>query len=212
MLTPAEDWLQSITDQFDLAQKLGDKVIIIATSTGAPLTVWLAAQKEKAKDIAACVFLSPNFRIRNAFGFLLTWPLAPHWIHYVLGKDIKWEPQSELEAKVWTHEYSTLSLIEMQKVVDWSASQKYESFSIPMAMMYMENDETIFPPTAIKVFERWGSKQKSLLKVEIDGDATDHVFVGSITAPHRIDWSLEKLHAFLESTLDGDLQTKNTKV
>jgi len=201
MLTPAEDWLQSVTDQFDIAQQIGEKVVIVATSTGAPLTVWLATQEKNAQKIAACLFLSPNFRVRNAFGFLLTWPYAPAWVHLILGKEISWEPSSEREAEVWTHQYSTRALIEMQKVVDWANKQKFESFKIPLMIMYMKNDGTIYPPAAIKVFNLWGAKEKELLEVSIDGDATDHVFVGDITAPHRIEWSVEKLIQFLANVI-----------
>ena len=205
MLTSAEDWLQSVSDQFDIAQQIGERVVIIATSTGAPLTVWLAAQEGKKQSnqqkIAACIFLSPNFRIRNAFGFLLTWPWASAWIHIILGREISWEPGSELEGEVWTHQYSTLSLIEMQKVVDWANKQNFGSFKIPLAMMYMKNDGTIHPPSAIKVFNKWGAEEKELIEVSVDGDATDHVFVGEITAPHRIEWSVGQLIQFLHKVI-----------
>ncbi|MFT7688558.1 MAG: esterase/lipase [Candidatus Azotimanducaceae bacterium] len=201
MLCSAEDWLQSITDQFEIARQIGDKVVIVATSTGAPLTTWLLSQEDKATDVAACLLISPNFRIRSPFGFLLTWPWSKHWIHFILGKEAKWEPKSALEAKVWTHEYSTLSLIEMQKTVDWTHKFDLNEINTPMALMYMENDETIFPPSAIKAFDQWGSSKKLLLKVLVDADATDHVFVGDITAPHRLEWSVEQFDQFLAPIL-----------
>lgn len=201
MLSSAEDWLQSVSDQFEIARNIGDKVVIVATSTGAALTTWLLSQEDTTKDVAACLFVSPNFRIRNPFGFLLTWPWAEHWIHFILGKNVKWAPKSSLEAEVWTHEYSTLALIEMQKTVDWANKQNFEDLNVPMALMYMENDETIHPPSAIKIFRRWGCKNKSLLKVAVDGDATDHVFVGDITAPHRLDWCIQQFQYFLTPIL-----------
>jgi esterase/lipase len=211
MLCSAEDWLQSVADQFEIARKIGDKVVIVATSTGAALTTWLLFQNDTRNDIAACLFVSPNFRIRNPFGFLLTWPWSEHWIHFILGKDVKWEPGSSLEAAVWTHEYSTLALIEMQKTVDWANKQNFENLKVPMALMYMENDETIHPPSAINIFERWGCKNKSLLKVAVDGDATDHVFVGDITAPHRLDWSVEQFYQFLTPLLEKEIEKKIEK-
>ena len=42
MEASAEDWLQSVTDGMDLAHRLGERVLIIGTSTGAPLGCWAA--------------------------------------------------------------------------------------------------------------------------------------------------------------------------
>ena len=64
--------------------------------------------------------------------------------------------------------------------------------------MYMQNDSTIYPPAAISIFNRWGAQLKRIYKVSVDGEATDHVFVGNITAPHRVAWTVETFTAFLE--------------
>ena len=198
MLTPAEHWLQSITDHFDIAARIGEKVIIVGTSTGCTLASWLLDQPTLAARVHACVFLSPNFRVRSPFGFLLTWPFAKHWVHLILGKEHSWEPISDLQAKAWTHRYSTLALIEMQKTVDHVMKLDFGHLTVPLALMYMQNDSTIHPPTAIKVFNRWGARTKKLIRVELDGDAEDHVFVGDVTAPHRLEWCLERLNVFLD--------------
>ncbi len=198
MLAPAERWLQSVTDHFDIATRLGKKVVIVATSTGCTLTTYLVSQPALAAKIHACVFLSPNFRIRNPFGFLLTWPFANKWAHLVVGREHSWEPISEAQANAWTHRYSTLALIEMQKVVDYAARLDFGSFTIPLAVMYMQNDTTIHPPTAIDVFNRWGARSKTLIRVEPDGDEAVHVFVGDIVAPHRLEWCLARINQFLD--------------
>ena len=120
MVTSAESWLQSMVDAWKVAEYLGDEVVIVATSTGAPLTVWLLKQLGVAKKVTAVLLMSPNFKIKNPFGFLLTWPLSPYWVHLLLGRNHSWEPESPVHAKVWTSSYSTLAVIEMQKVVDWA--------------------------------------------------------------------------------------------
>ncbi|HIG41551.1 MAG: alpha/beta fold hydrolase [bacterium] len=197
MLTCAEDWLQSTADQFQLARRVGEQVVIVATSTGAPLAVWLTSQPEIANKVHACLFMSPNFRIRNPFGFVLTWPWSRHWVYFIVGKQRKWEPLSMAEAECWTHEYSTLALIEMQKTVDWANKQAFEDIQVPLAMMYMQNDATVFPPAAIRIFNRWGTQLKRIYKVSIDGETDEHVFAGHITAPHRIEWTVETFREFL---------------
>lgn len=199
MLTPAEHWLQSATDHFDIASRLGKKVVIVGTSTGCTIATWLLDQPAIADKVHACLFLSPNFRIKSPFGFLLTWPFSKYWVHLILGRQHQWEPVSEAQAKAWTHQYSTLALVEMQKTVDHINALDIGRLDTPLAVMYMKNDGTIHPPTAIKVFNRWGSRHKKLIQVEPDGDAEEHVFVGDIVAPQRLEWCLDRFNAFLDS-------------
>ncbi len=199
MLTKSEYWLQSVTDAFDIASRIGDKVIIVATSTGAPLAIWLAQQGNNADRIHAFLFMSPNFRIRSAFGFLLTWPWSRYWIHWIIGREISWEPENDLAARYWTSTYSSRAVVEMQKVVDWLRQVDFSRQNIPLATMYMKNDNTIDPDTAIRKHDEWGSEQKKLIPVTIDGEKEEHVFVGKITAPHRIQWCVDEFSKFLSS-------------
>jgi esterase/lipase len=203
MLMASETWLQSVIDAWSIAERLGNKVVIIATSTGAPLAIWLAEQAFTRGRIHAFLFMSPNFKIRSRFGFILTWPWAKYWVRGIVGKEISWEPENEMAAKYWTSTYSSLSLIEMQKVVDWLSTVDLSRHQIPLATMYMKNDSTIDPAAAISAHEQWGSEQKRLIPVTIDGDTEEHVFVGDITAPHRIDWCVNEFVLFLK-TLDQE--------
>jgi len=198
MLAPAEEWLSSVYLSWQLATRLGHKVVIIGTSTGAPLAVWLASRPEVAGTLHALLFMSPNFGIRSRLDFLLTAPLSRYWIHLILGQDRAWEPINEAQAKYWTSRYSNRALIEMQKVVDWVRKQDLRRFDLPLATMYMKNDPTIDPEAAIRTHTRWGGEPKALIQVAIDPEEASHVFVGDITAPHRIDWVVREFGNFIE--------------
>lgn len=197
MMATAEDWLQSVVDAWDIAQQIGEKVIIIATSTGAPLTVWLASQHIAEDKIHAALFMSPNFKVRSAVAGMLTWPWSHRWVHLIAGKHYEWEPKNEREGIYWTTRYPVHALIEMQKTVDWVRGVDVSRFSIPLATMYMQNDPTIDPTAAIFTHEAWGASHKQLIPVTLDGDQIEHVFVGDITAPHRVDWCVERFIMFL---------------
>ncbi len=200
MLVAAETWLQSVVDAWAIATQLGDKVVIVGTSTGATLAVWLAQHQDICRDrLHALLFMSPNFKIRSPFGFLLTWPWSPRWVPWLIGKNHSWEPENELSAKYWTYSYSTLAVIEMQKLVDWVARLDLSLLQTPLAVMYMKNDPTINPETAVSRHHAWGAERKKLIRVTIDEDDPVHVFVGAITAPHRTDWCVNEFEQFLRS-------------
>lgn len=197
MMATAEDWLQSVVDAWDIAQQIGEKVIIVATSTGAPLSVWLASQHVAEDRIHAVLFMSPNFKVRSSIAGLLTWPWSHRWIHHVAGKHYEWEPKNERERLFWTTRYPIHALIEMQKTVDWVRGIDVSRFNIPLATMYMQNDPTIDPTAAVLTHEAWGASYKQLIPVTLDGDQVEHVFVGDITAPHRVDWCVERFILFM---------------
>lgn len=203
MLAPAEAWLTSVYLSWQIATRLGDKVVIVATSTGAPLSVWLASRPEVPNTLHSLLFMSPNFGIRSRLAFLLTAPLSWYWVHLLLGRERYWEPINEAQAKYWTNRYSNRALIEMQKVVDWVSRQDVRRFHTPLATMYMKNDPTIDPGAAIARHTRWGGEPKTLIQVAIDPEEASHVFVGEITAPHRIDWVVRELGNFIEALGTG---------
>lgn len=198
MVTSAESWLQSMVDAWKVAEYLGDEVVIVATSTGAPLTVWLLKQLGVAKKVTAVLLMSPNFKIKNPFGFLLTWPLSPYWVHLLLGRNHSWEPESPVHAKVWTSSYSTLAVIEMQKVVDWAGRTDLGSIQTPLAMMCMKNDPTVNASAAESAFERWGAAMKSHIPIRQNSDNAEHVFTGHLAGPYRTDDTVEAFSAFLK--------------
>ncbi len=200
MDSPSESWLQSVLDAWQIASQLGERVVIVATSTGAPLTIWLIEHIPEAADkIHALLLMSPNYKIKNRFGFLLTWPWARYFVPWLIGKRVSWEPENELSARYWTSAYSYQAVIEMQKVVDWVKAVDFSGYTIPLATMYMKNDTTIDPDAAIDRHNSWGGTEKQLIPVAIDGDAHEHVFAGYITGPHRVDWCVAEFTRFLKT-------------
>lgn len=198
MEATAEAWLESVQTAWHVAEQMGDRVVVVATSTGAPLAVWLATQPAVKERLHALLFMSPNFGIRSPFGFLLTAPFPRFWTRTLLGREREWEPVNEAQATFWSSRYSTAALTEMQKVVDWAGQQDLGTLRTPLAMMVMKNDPTISPDAARAAFGRWGGSPKSIIPIEIDPDEASHVFVGDITAPHRNDAVVAGFSAFLD--------------
>ena len=198
MRSTAREWLESMRDCWDISRQIGDRVVVVATSTGAPLSVWLTSLPGAAEKIHAFLFMSPNFRVRLPIAPILTWPWARYWIRFLIGSHRKWKPENEEVAKYWTYEYSTKALMEMQSVVDWFQHQDISQQKIPLAVMYMKNDPTISFEAAVAGYHAWGAMDKALIPVEIDGDAIQHVFAGDIMAPHRTDWVVDRFDEFLK--------------
>ena len=59
-----EAWLEDTQLAYEIGRKIGHKVIVMGTSTGATLTTWLSAQSF-AEDLFANIIVSPNFALAN---------------------------------------------------------------------------------------------------------------------------------------------------
>ena len=70
----AEDWLADAAEALAIGAALGERIVIIATSTGATLALAMSGREEMRK-VAAIVMISPNFSPRDANAAKLTWPV-----------------------------------------------------------------------------------------------------------------------------------------
>lgn len=68
----AEKYLQSAQEALVAAQKIGDKVIIMSTSTGSAVGLYLASEKQN--EIEGLIRYSPNVKLCDSKASLLTGP------------------------------------------------------------------------------------------------------------------------------------------
>ena len=210
MTCPAEDWLASVVDSYDLACRLGEQVILVGTSTGAPLACW--ADRKLQHDYRAPfahLFMAPNFKINNPFDFLLTMPFAETIVPRLLGRTRSWTPESDAAARYWTSTYDIQAVIEMQKVVDWFRSQPAQAWTTPMAMMVMANDPTISAKMAKRVFRQWQTRDKAHLPILTEPDAIAHVFAGDIAGPARTEQTIKAFASFLRPLINRTARAIN---
>lgn len=202
MEASAEDWLQSVTDGMDLAHRLGERVLIIGTSTGAPLGCWAAkVLAERYGSPLAMMYMAPNFGINQSFAWLLTLPGSRFFIPLILGATRTWEAESEAVAKYWSTSYSTLAVIEMQKVVDWFEAQSPASWNMPLGIMLGELDPTISAKKALRVLEKWGGPRSNRLPIPEQETMAQHVFAGDIAGPDLTTHCVDQFELFAKECL-----------
>lgn len=117
----AELLFQSAAKALAVAQKMGEKVIIMGTSTGATLAMPLAAVHQ---DIHSLIFYSPNFRLADPKSKWLSKPWGLTFARKVFrGNYYTWEAD-EYGQKYWTTKYRLEALVELQALLDKSIQPK----------------------------------------------------------------------------------------
>lgn len=177
----AEHWSAETKGAIEVGRKLGEKVIVVATSTGATLAL-LEALRDPS-GIEALVLLSPNFGLKVSGERLLLLPYGLGWLfgRLWLGSYRSFEPLNPRMALYWTTRYPFTAVTEMVRVVQEAKNSKLGSLRLPVLVAYSETDNVVDLSALKATFSRLGSPKKEL--VEIRNAENSHVLAGDILSP-----------------------------
>ena len=109
----ASNWMNDAVEALAVARAVGDKVIILTTSTGGTIAALALHEPALQNDVAGVVFVSPNFGINNPAAGVLTLPAARYWVPLVAGETRKFDPLNDGQAAHWTTTYPTVATLPM---------------------------------------------------------------------------------------------------
>lgn len=75
------DWIRDTAEALAVGRRLGDRVVVIATSTGGTLATNAAVNPAMSQNVVGYVLISPNFRLKPWKALLLDLGYAPVWLH-----------------------------------------------------------------------------------------------------------------------------------
>lgn len=184
------DWLQDARDALAIGRVLGGRTIVVGTSTGGTLALWLAgseAQGQDAGSIAAQVLLSPNLGPRARQSELLSGPWGAELLSLLVGEEYLWQPVNAEHARYWTWRYPARALLPMMALVRLVRESPLEDIRIPTLVLYAPDDKVVRPERIIEAHARLGATVKPLIAIEGSGDPSNHVLAGRILAPADTD-------------------------
>jgi esterase/lipase len=192
----AEDWLRDAAEALAVGRVLGERVIVVGTSTGGTLALWLA-QRPEAVDIAAQVLVSPNLGPRDERSTLLAGPWGYQLQRLLIGEEYRWQPANERQAKYWTWKYPARALVPMMALVKSVRSSPLEGIRTPTLVIHSPKDAVVSPARIEEAYARLGSPMKRIVKVEDSEDRAHHVLAGDILAPAGTEALLAAMLDFL---------------
>ena len=182
----AGDWINDTAEALAIGKRLGDKVIVISTSTGGTLAAIAATDPRLAPEISGIVFLSPNFGINDPLAFLLTWPLVRVWAPWVAGPVHSFVPRNDRQAMFWTTSYPTVAAVPLGALVAYADRQDYATAKTPALFIYTRADKVVRPDLTDRVVARWGGPKQVVTPVMGPrDDPSSHVIAGDILSPDQ---------------------------
>ncbi|MDH6268787.1 alpha-beta hydrolase superfamily lysophospholipase [Rhizobium sp. SG_E_25_P2] len=205
-----QDWLNDTAEALAIGERLGRKVVIMATSTGASLVTILLARPIFRDRIAAVIFVSPNYGVQAAGAFLLEGPWARRLAHLILGPRRGFEPATPGHAANWTSDYPTDALLPMAESVKQARTVDPAEITTPALFLISPRDRVIRPDLVRDMQARWGGPSM-LIEVEMVQDPYFHVLAGDALSPATNDLMANRVADWVETTLaPPSTQTKQS--
>ena len=197
----AGDWVEDMAEAMAIGRRLGERVLLISTSSGSPLAAIAATDAGLMDGLAGVVMISPNFGLKSAAGAILDLPLARYWGPLVAGATRSFEPSNPQHAAHWTHVYPTTALFPMAALVREGRALDLSLASVPLLLMYAEADQVIDPARIAPVAAGWaGPVTEEKLVMGPGDDSYSHVIAGDILSPGQTAKATEIILGWMEAS------------
>ncbi|MCC5970656.1 MAG: alpha/beta hydrolase [Pararhodobacter sp.] len=177
-----EDWALDLAEAMAIGRRLGERVVLIGTSTGGSLVTLAALEPGWQGDIAALITVSPNFALNNNQAWMLDLPYAPRWLHHIGGTERSFTPYSDDHALYWTERYPSRALFPLRTIQRAAAAADHAAAQVPMLVFYAAGDRVVVPAATARVIERWGARADAHVLDNAE-DPGQHVITGDIRSP-----------------------------
>ncbi len=171
-----------------IGKKLGDKVIVVATSMGGVLTLQMAAENP---DLAGLILYSPCVAIFDETARLLDDPWGFQIAKAVTKGEERIIPDQEPTSKFyWTKKYHLNGVIAIENALEATmTAENFAKIKQPVFLGYYYKDEQhqddiVSVPAMLKMYDQLGTQASSKRKVAFP-ESGDHVIASSIKSK---DW------------------------
>jgi esterase/lipase len=199
----AVDLWESAKEAYAIASQLGNRVIVMGTSTGATLALMLAA---RYPQIHAQLLLSPNIRIFDENAWIINNPWGLQIARNIVGSDYVYsEDTRPVYKQYWSYGYRLEAVAELQELLeDEMNTPLFGKIRQPTLMLYyykdpVHQDSVVKVDAMLKMFDELSTPDK-LKKAIAMPDAGNHV-LGSYIKSADVEGVTREITNFMKTTL-----------
>lgn len=183
-----EAWVADTAEALAVGRALGDRVLVIGTSTGGTLAALVAHDPDLAADVAGVVLVSPNFRVAGWAGRLIEWPAARSWGPLLVGDIRGFVPRNADHGRYWTTRYPTVALASLGALTHAVRGLDPGAARVPALFVVSDRDRIVDSPAAVRHAARWGHAtgvraDLMALSPGPGDDVAGHVVAGDALSP-----------------------------
>lgn len=192
------DWVNDLAEAIAIGRTIGNRVIVIGTSTGGTLATLGATIPGLMDRVEGLVLVSPNFGLQNRRAFLLDLPFARKILPRIGGATHGFAPVNQKQAENWTTSYPIGALVPMAALIRATLAIDLSTITIPALALFSPQDQIVDPAATEDVMARWGGQTKTVL-VPSSGDPENHVIAGDILSPETTDALADQITGWIRS-------------
>ena len=194
--------VESAKHAIAIGKLLGDKVIVMSTSTGSTLSTYLAANDP---SIHAQLMTSPNFDLADENSKFLTKPWGKQILKQIVGSDYRQWKAPEAAKPYWNERYRIEGLIALRSLLDQTMTEAiWKQNIVPTFIGYYYKDENnmdkIISIAAINNYIEQCGTPSNELKVIPFADGYGHV-ISSVYMNKNWKSVQDSIFAFTEKVL-----------
>ena len=190
-VTP-QQWIDDAREAIAIGKRIGERVIIVATSTGATLALEMAI--ERPTDIAAMILVSPNHEPKDPRARFISGPLGPTLARLIGGRYAGFVPTNAAHAEWWTPKYRSEGIPAMVDLVNHERSLDLSLVKMPVLTLYTSKDIVVRTDLIVSRHAELGSAHKELLDVP---ETTRHEMASDALVPEAVDPVLARMLRFV---------------
>jgi esterase/lipase len=201
-----EHYLASAKEAVAEALNLGEKVIIMGTSTGCTFALYLASGNP---DIAGLLLYSPNIELRDPRSFLLAKPWGLQLARTIMGSKYYSAANPAGKEKYWTTKYRIEAIVHLNNLLQYTMTKEiFHKIKQPVLMCYYyknekEQDDVVSVPAMLKMYDELGTVSSLKRKVVVPNAGTHVITSGSWS--HDIYTVENETASFMENVLRMNL-------
>ena len=177
-----EEYIESAKRAIAIGQQLGEKVIVMGTSTGCTAAIYLASGHP---ELHGLINYSPNIDVANEEVALLTGPWGLQLGRYVNGSNYhSWEPL-EGTADFVTNKYRLEAIVALKTLIDATMiEENFKKITSPLFMGYWYKNEEIQDGVVsvkrmLEMYDQLGTPENKKRKIAFD-NANNHVLASPL--------------------------------
>jgi esterase/lipase len=177
-----EKFIESAKRAIAIGEQLGEKVIVMGTSTGCTAALYLASGNP---NIHALINYSPNIDVFNQDAWLLTRQWGLQMGRYVNGSDYhSWVPNEGTDNLV-TYKYRLEAVVALKSLIDATmTAEVFSKITQPLFMGYWYKNEKIQDNVVsvnrmLEMYDQLGTPEAKKRKIAFD-NATNHVLASPL--------------------------------
>ena len=199
------DWYLDVQEAFEIGKKIGDKIIVVATSFGCTLVSEYLSKNRINEIVLGNIFISPCYGIPDWRLKLSSFYWSKFIYKFFLGEKRVATHRTIEEKKWWSNELPIESIINLELSVEKIWQSDFSKIMSPVIFIFCPKDQWISIKRIKEASKRWGG-DSSMVSLDVSHNVDNknyHVILGDIKAPGETEFGIEIILGWLKNILNS---------